>query len=166
MAAERAVGGGGPGAPHGAAAPAPGGAPPAPVPPAPAAGLTEFVNAKNTLLCVGSASLLAMFHFYKRKDTRAFKASWMVMWPTLGGGIMLAVQPDEAQMSKVRPRRRAAALRAASLLRPLRARNGKRPGPPRSRRPTPRPAAPTPVASWCPRRSCRSGGRPTRRSGG
>ncbi|GBG00010.1 hypothetical protein Rsub_12788 [Raphidocelis subcapitata] len=69
----------------------------------PSSRLPGFVSTQNVLLGIGTASLLGMFHFYKRKQTVPFKACWALMWPTLGGGIMLAVQPDEQQMERLVP---------------------------------------------------------------
>lgn len=38
--------------------------------------------------------MFGMRHFWRQKHTTGFKTCWALMWPTLGGGIMLAVQPD------------------------------------------------------------------------
>lgn len=70
--------------------------------PADAARRAPLLSTQNALLAVGTACLAGMVHFYKRKHTAGFKACWALMWPTLGGGVMLAVQPDPDQAVKVR----------------------------------------------------------------
>lgn len=74
----------------------------APAAPA-AAALGDAFTTKNLLLGFGTACLFGMVHFYKKRQTTPFKACWALMWPTLGGGIMLAVQPDEQQLAKLVP---------------------------------------------------------------
>lgn len=126
-------------------------APPRAIPAArePDAQERPLLSMQNVLLGVGGAALAGMFHFYKRRNTAAFKACWALMcgacghrgarhkqqhrrnaaptsdasllclprhprlhtpgapapplrrWPTLGVGVMLAVQPDEQQLTQV-----------------------------------------------------------------
>eukprot|EP00775_Hariotina_reticulata_P011614 gene11614-11758_t len=39
-----------------------------------------------------------MLYFYRKKQTLPFKVCYGMMWPTLGGGVMLAVTPTPEQM--------------------------------------------------------------------
>lgn len=68
----------------------------APAAPA-AAAASSPLSLPNALLAVGVGCVLGMRHFWRQKHTAGFKTCWALMWPTLGGGIMLAVQPDEQQ---------------------------------------------------------------------
>eukprot|EP00879_Flechtneria_rotunda_P010662 GHRR01011143.1.p1 GENE.GHRR01011143.1~~GHRR01011143.1.p1 ORF type:complete len:102 (+),score=24.54 GHRR01011143.1:128-433(+) len=55
---------------------------------------------KETLLATGVGCLLGMFYFYKKKQTLPFKVCYGLSWPTLGGGVILAVTPTPEQMAQ------------------------------------------------------------------
>lgn len=59
----------------------------------------EF-GAKELLLGTGGAFVIGMLVAYRRKATVPFKVCYGMAWPTLGGGIMLAVQPEPKEFSK------------------------------------------------------------------
>lgn len=67
-------------------------------------------GAKELLLGSGSAFLIGMLVAYRKRATVPFKVCYGMAWPTLGGGIMLAVQPEPKEFSKK--------LEAAGLLDP------------------------------------------------
>eukprot|EP00882_Tetradesmus_deserticola_P028391 GHRQ01031625.1.p1 GENE.GHRQ01031625.1~~GHRQ01031625.1.p1 ORF type:complete len:133 (+),score=46.83 GHRQ01031625.1:42-401(+) len=63
-------------------------------------GSSSSFPAKEVLLTAGTGFFLGMFYFYKRKKTLPFKVCYGMMWPTLGGGIMLAVTPSREEMAQ------------------------------------------------------------------
>ncbi|WIA30371.1 hypothetical protein OEZ86_000457 [Tetradesmus obliquus] len=73
----------------------------------PSSSSSSSFPAKEVLLTAGTGFFLGMFYFYKRKQTLPFKVCYGLMWPTLGGGIMLAVTPTPDEMAQRLDRSRA-----------------------------------------------------------